>query len=317
MSIVDVISILVGFSIALIIFIILYYFLRIKLIEINSELKRYKEHTHLLAENRAAELLNVKIEATLKAYRADWDQKKIDEIKQLQSNWEYQKQIDIQRLIVQIRKETSDRSRATLKGQISEQLAPLLEEFYEKYELSDARFIGDPIDYIIFENLTKLKDEIKNKVPTEQRSEIIVTLADIKTGKSQLNTEQRKIRDAVAAGRVKWDLITINVPEQELQDNNIVIIPDGKIDATINFICNCNYPNPFSVMDIYPICSSPELNKTSIEIGKCKACGVQLYLPNGFKLLWNCTKCGKSFDTIEQYKTHITNCVSSLTALDS
>ena len=41
-----------------------------------------------------------------------------------------------------------------LKGKIGEQMAPLLEEFYSKYDLADARFIGQPIDYIIFKNLS-------------------------------------------------------------------------------------------------------------------------------------------------------------------
>ncbi len=47
-----------------------------------------------------------------------------------------------------IRKETLDRSRGVIKGKIGEQLAPLLPMF--EYNPSDARFIGSPVDYIVF-----------------------------------------------------------------------------------------------------------------------------------------------------------------------
>lgn len=124
------------------------------------------------------------------------------------------KEMDIKKAVELARKETADKVRSILKGKIGEQFAPLLEEFYKKYELSDARFIGEPIDYIIFENLTKLKKEIENKIPVEQRSEISIVFAEIKTGKADLNTEQRKIKNAVEAGRVKWDRITLSIPAE-------------------------------------------------------------------------------------------------------
>ena len=45
-----------------------------------------------------------------------------------------------------LRKAVLDQSRVVLKGRIGEQMAPLLPLF--NYNLSDARFIGNPIDYI-------------------------------------------------------------------------------------------------------------------------------------------------------------------------
>jgi predicted Holliday junction resolvase-like endonuclease len=47
-----------------------------------------------------------------------------------------------------IRKDSVNRSRSTLKGRISEQMAPLLPEFPFAY--ADARFIGNPIDLRFF-----------------------------------------------------------------------------------------------------------------------------------------------------------------------
>ncbi len=57
------------------------------------------------------------------------------------------------------RADALDRSRAVLKGKIGEQLAPLLPEFLELFSASDARFMGSPIDYVIFKNLCKSETE--------------------------------------------------------------------------------------------------------------------------------------------------------------
>src|SRR5207244_3901928 len=48
-------------------------------------------------------------------------------------------------------------SRSTLKGQIAEQMAPLLAGF--PYQPADARFLGDPIDYVVFNGYTSVKDD--------------------------------------------------------------------------------------------------------------------------------------------------------------
>src|SRR6267154_6463393 len=54
------------------------------------------------------------------------------------------------------RKDSVDRSRSTLKGQIAEQMAPLLPGF--PYMPSDARFLGDPIDYVVFKGRADFGD---------------------------------------------------------------------------------------------------------------------------------------------------------------
>src|SRR5207245_3957688 len=53
-------------------------------------------------------------------------------------------------------KNALDTSRVVLKGKIAEQMAPLFPEFRNHYDPADARFIGSPIDYIIFKNLSKV-----------------------------------------------------------------------------------------------------------------------------------------------------------------
>ena len=73
-------------------------------------------------------------------------------------------------------------------GLLEESLAPLHKDF--KYDSRKARFIGHPIDYIIFED-----------------NEIV--FLEVKTGTSRLSPTQRKIKGLVVAGKVKWDQLNI------------------------------------------------------------------------------------------------------------
>jgi predicted Holliday junction resolvase-like endonuclease len=101
-----------------------------------------------------------------------------------------------------IRKDAADRSRYVLKGKIAEHMVPIIPEVF-KYDPSDARFIGAPIDYLIFDGYTRVKDGDSSEA-------ITVILADIKTGDAKLSRTERKIKEAVDAGRVKWETIRID-----------------------------------------------------------------------------------------------------------
>ena len=101
-----------------------------------------------------------------------------------------------------IRRDAADRSRYVLKGKIAEHMVPLLTDIF-KYEPSDARFIGAPIDYLIFDGYTRVKDG-------GSEEPITVILADIKTGGAKLNKTERKIKEAVEAGRVRWETIHLD-----------------------------------------------------------------------------------------------------------
>ena len=90
-------------------------------------------------------------------------------------------------------KEAIAQSRAVLGGKFVEQLAPYLPEF--KYDPTEARFIGSPIDLIVFPGLASGDPE-----------EIVIM--EIKTGKTgQLTPQERKIRKLIEDGMVRWELI--------------------------------------------------------------------------------------------------------------
>lgn len=73
-------------------------------------------------------------------------------------------------------------------GKIAEQISPFLSDY--PLEPRTARFIGDPIDFVHF-------DEDK------------VTFVEVKSGKSQLSTKQRRIRDMIKAGKVDFVIYRI------------------------------------------------------------------------------------------------------------
>ena len=110
-----------------------------------------------------------------------------------------------------IRKDSVNRSRFILKGKISEQLAPLFPEF--PFAPSDARFIGSPIDFVVFDGYTKAKDE--------NGEGIRVVLVEVKRGKNaKLNRGESLVRKAVEEGRVSWKTVVLadeptNGPEKE------------------------------------------------------------------------------------------------------
>lgn len=93
-----------------------------------------------------------------------------------------------------IRKDSVNRSRSTLKGKIAEQMAPVMPEF--GFCPADARFIGSPVDYVIFDGLTTVADE--------NGSGIRIVFMDVKKGNSSLTRVQRVIKKAVEEKAVSW-----------------------------------------------------------------------------------------------------------------
>ena len=90
-------------------------------------------------------------------------------------------------------------SRAITRGKGMENVAAFLPEF--KYLPSDARFLGSPVDMLVFNNMSSVRDG--------RGGEIEIVFLDIKTGDSNLTPVQRKIKEAVVLRRVKWETLRI------------------------------------------------------------------------------------------------------------
>ena len=107
-----------------------------------------------------------------------------------------------QQQLIEAKKRSVNTSRAVLKGKMAEQFAPLFPEFH--YLPSDAKFLGDPVDYVIFDGYTDFRDG------DGCAEDINVILIDIKSGQARLSKGQQAIAQAIAAGRVRFETVHID-----------------------------------------------------------------------------------------------------------
>lgn len=91
--------------------------------------------------------------------------------------------------IKDIRKDAVQRSKSVIIGQFTEQIAPFFPDF--PYNPKDLRFVGNPVDFIVFEGITtgKIKE---------------VVFLEIKTGKSNLNTNERSLKNIIENKKVSY-----------------------------------------------------------------------------------------------------------------
>ena len=111
-------------------------------------------------------------------------------------------ELEHQQALAQAQKRSVNTSRAVLKGKMAEQLAPIMPQF--ECLPSDAKFLGDPVDYVVFDGYTDLRDG-------EGRPEDIeIVLIDIKSGGARLTKGQVAIAQAIQAGRVRFETVRID-----------------------------------------------------------------------------------------------------------
>jgi predicted Holliday junction resolvase-like endonuclease len=88
-----------------------------------------------------------------------------------------------------IRGDAVQRSLAVTSGKVHEQLIPYLPDF--GFNPKDARFIGSPVDLIVFDGLAD--GDVKR-----------VVFLEVKTGGAPLNRRERQVRNAIEAREVEW-----------------------------------------------------------------------------------------------------------------
>ncbi len=109
----------------------------------------------------------------------------------------YTTQHKLKEKIPEIREDAIKHSRAVLSGQFSEQLAPYLPDF--PYKPTEARFIGKPIDFVVFKGMDEKKiDE--------------VVFVEVKSGQSQLSGVERSLRNTIDGKKISWH--EYKVPEE-------------------------------------------------------------------------------------------------------
>jgi len=106
--------------------------------------------------------------------------------------------------ILEARKDSNKKQRATIKGQITETIAPWSMTVVNS--VSELNFLGNPIDFIGFKGL-------------DGDGDIDVKFIEVKSGKSKLNTNQRRIRDAVKEKRIDW--VEVRISEIQIEEKII------------------------------------------------------------------------------------------------
>jgi predicted Holliday junction resolvase-like endonuclease len=96
-----------------------------------------------------------------------------------------------------IRQDAIQKSQAVTVGKVTEHLVPYLPDFV--YNPKDARFIGSPVDFIIFDGLSSNDGEVEE-----------VVFVEIKTGKSSLSPRERQVKKAIQDCKVRWLELRVN-----------------------------------------------------------------------------------------------------------
>lgn len=108
-----------------------------------------------------------------------------------------------------IRESAIGKSRSVTTGRITEQIVPYLPGF--DFDAIDARFIGTPIDFIVFNGLDEgdLGD---------------IVFVEVKSGSSRLTKRQKMVKEAVEDGRVEWrEIHTDALKDDEADGRNWLI----------------------------------------------------------------------------------------------
>lgn len=96
--------------------------------------------------------------------------------------------------VAKARQQSLAQSHAVVSGKVQEHLASLFPEF--EYNPRDARFLGTPIDFVVFDGLD------------EGECHRII-FVEVKTSRSSLTGRERLVREAVEAKRVEWRVMRL------------------------------------------------------------------------------------------------------------
>lgn len=147
--------------------------------------------------------LQEQIEARAKQQYESWRVKEIEAIRQEQrdiATREARVTLESWKMETEtyIRSDAIGRSQSVIVGKVTEHIIPYFPDF--RFNPKDARFMGSPVDLIVFDGL-------------DEESLREIYFVEVKTGASaSLSARQRQIRDAIKAGRVRWIELRIERP---------------------------------------------------------------------------------------------------------
>jgi predicted Holliday junction resolvase-like endonuclease len=103
-------------------------------------------------------------------------------------------------------------SQAAVAGRVFERFAPYLPDF--NYNPKDVRFLGDPVDFVVFDGLSE--GNVRK-----------VVFVEVKTGHADLNGSERRVKGAVVERRVEWALYRVPNGQPQLPHSETGLSADG------------------------------------------------------------------------------------------
>lgn len=91
-------------------------------------------------------------------------------------------------------------SKGTTLGQAAEHLAPWFPDVVDQFAPGDWRFLGSPVDFVVFDGLSD--GAVKR-----------VVLVEVKSGKQSLSARQAQIRTALRSGELPLAWMTLPAPK--------------------------------------------------------------------------------------------------------
>jgi len=180
------------------------------------DLERARRELHEQYQDQLRES-QLRAEAYWRAQFEDWKNREIETVKESMEQ-QYKALLEQWKLDMeeQIRQDATKRSKSVMLGQITEHLVPFLPDF--KYNPKDARFLGTPVDLIVFDGLSE--GQLKQ-----------VVFIEVKSGASkQLTQREKQVRDTVLDKRVCWELFYQPSSDTITQGNQVTVDIDSLID---------------------------------------------------------------------------------------
>ncbi|MDX1921030.1 MAG: Holliday junction resolvase-like protein [Candidatus Caenarcaniphilales bacterium] len=140
-------------------------------------------------ESKARELFDKWSDGELNKFKSEIKEQMLKEAAILSQQWMQEKEREI-------RKDAIDRSKDVIKGKVTEHLLPFFDDF--PYNPMDARFLGAPVDLVVFDGLSK--GDVKQ-----------VIFLEIKSGKwASLNEREKQVKKCIERGNVKYQILQLN-----------------------------------------------------------------------------------------------------------
>ena len=113
-----------------------------------------------------------------------------------------EKEIEWQENLVRLKGDIANHQRVNIKGKVAEVFAPFLRGF--PFKPSECKFIGDPIDYLVFEGLNER--DIKG-----------IRFVEVKADNSKLSKHQKQIKDLI--NNLKTDKVNFHEFRFDIEDD--------------------------------------------------------------------------------------------------